>query len=126
MNKVMLIGRLCADPELQYVGSKQAAKCSMRLAANRRFTNAQGVREADFFTVIVWQKAAENAARYLKKGSQAAVVGSLQTRSYDKDGEKRYITEVIADEVEFLNAAGERASAPAEGFTQVDDDELPF
>lgn len=137
MNKVELVGRLCGDPELQYVGSKQTAKCTMRLAVNRRFSNAQGVREADFFTVIVWQKAAENAARYLKKGSQAAVVGSLQTRSYEaQDGTKRYVTEVAADEIEFLSsgtkeqgggdALSQAQAAFGAEFVQVDDSELPF
>ena len=126
MNRVLEIGYLANDPELQYVGGGQTAKCSFRLGVSRRFANQQGIREADFFPVVVWRKSAENAARCLKKGSRVAVMGSLQTRSWDAtDGTRRYITEIIADEIEFL-------SAPKEGeqeqptFTRVDDEELPF
>ena len=141
MNRVIEIGYLANDPELQYVGGNQTAKCSFRLGVTRRFSNQQGVREADFFPVVVWKKSAENAARYLKKGSRVAVMGSLQTRSWDaQDGTKRYITEIVAEEIEFLgNAKGESAASQAggdalsqaqaafgTGFVQVTDDELPF
>lgn len=143
MNKVILIGHVCADPELQYVGAGQTAKCSFRMGVTRRFANQQGIREADFFTIIAWKKSGENAARYLSKGSRVAVTGQLQTRSYEaKDGTKRYITEVMAEEIEFLGSAADKGAehaAPAAndavaqaqaafgaGFVQVDDDELPF
>lgn len=131
MNKTFHIGYLASDPELQYVGANQTAKCVFRLGVTRRFSNQQGVREADFFPVVVWKKSAENAARYLTKGSRVAVAGSLQTRSWDaQDGTKRYITEIVADEIEFLRAAKDRQGmeTPPErtGFIQVEDDELPF
>ena len=109
------------------------------MAVSRRYKNAQGNHEADFFDVICWRGLAELVKTYLAKGDRCAVVGSLQTRSYDdKNGVKRYVTEVIADETEFLNSRPkEDAPAQAEtqyqppqyqqtGFTQVEDDELPF
>lgn len=127
MNRVIEIGYLANDPELQYVGGNQTAKCSFRLGVTRRFSNQQGVRETDFFPVVVWKKSAENAARYLKKGSRVAVMGSLQTRSWDaQDGTKRYITEIVAEEIEFLGNAKEKEEQAQPGFTQVDDEELPF
>lgn len=136
MNKVVLIGNLAADPESRTTQSG-VAQCTLRLAVQRRFVNQQtGQREADFFNVICWRNTAEFAARYLSKGRKIAVEGSLQTRSYDaQDGSKRYVTEVIADNVEFCDsangggqAAPQRADRPAQGdgFTEVDDDELPF
>jgi single-strand DNA-binding protein len=142
MNKVILVGNLAADPELRRTSS-DIAVCTFRIAVQRRFTNQQGVREADFFNVVVWRQQAENCAKYLAKGRRVGVVGSLQSRSYDaQDGTKRYVVEVVADEVEFLSSPSERQSAPADdmvpppapsasytsntGFTQVDDDELPF
>lgn len=110
------------------------------IAVNRRFTNQQGVREADFIPIVAWRQTAELCARYLTKGRKVAVEGAIQTRSYDaQDGTKRYVTEVIADSVEFLGGqsaqTGEHApqtsaappmSPPPGEFTEVDDDELPF
>ena len=104
MNKVFLIGRLTRDPELRYTGNNTAV-ASFSIAVNRSFTNQQGEREADFFNVTVWRKQAENVKNYLSQGSQVAVEGRLQTRNYeDKDGQKRYVTEVVADNVEFLGS----------------------
>ena len=103
MNKVVLIGRLTRDPELRYTSSNIPA-ASFSLAVNRPFQSQNGTREADFIPVVVWRAQAENCAKYLHKGSQAAISGSIQTRSYDApDGSKRYITEVVADEVQFLS-----------------------
>ena len=86
MNQVTLIGNLANDPESRVTNSGKA-QCSFRLAVQRRFANAQGVREADFLNVVCWGKTAENCARYLAKGRKAAVQGSIQTRSYDaQDG----------------------------------------
>ena len=104
MNKVFLIGRLTRDPELRYTGNNTAV-ATFSIAVNRNFSNAQGEREADFFNITVWRKQAENVKNYLSQGSQVAVEGRLQTRSYDdKDGQKRYVTEVVADNVEFLGS----------------------
>ena len=141
MNKAILIGNLANDPESRTTQSG-IAQCTFRLAVQRRFANAQGVREADFIPIVCWRQTAELCSRYLSKGRKVAVEGSIQTRSYDaQDGTKRYVTEIIADNVEFLSSRDEgghsdysapapapRQSAPANngGFTEVDDDELPF
>ena len=104
MNKVFLIGRLTRDPELRYTGSNVPV-CSFSIAVNRTFTNSNGERESDFINIVVWRKQAENVKNYLSQGSQVAVDGRIQTRNYeDKEGNKRYITEVVADNVEFLGS----------------------
>jgi single-strand DNA-binding protein len=102
MNKVFLIGRLTRDPELRYTSSN-IATASFSIAVDRNFTNQNGEREADFINIVVWRKQAENVKNYLTKGSQVAIDGRIQTRSYDgQDGQKRYVTEVVADNVQFL------------------------
>ena len=104
MNKVFLIGRLTRDPELRYTGSNLPV-ASFSLAVNRNFSNQNGEREADFFNIVVWRKQAENCKNYLSQGSQVAIEGRLQTRTYDdQNGQKRYVTEVVADNVEFLGS----------------------
>lgn len=104
MNKVFLIGRLTRDPELRYTGNNTAV-ASFAIAVNRNFTNQSGEREADFINIVVWRKQAENVKNYLTQGSQVAIDGRIQVRSYDdKDGQKRYVTEVVADNVEFLGS----------------------
>ncbi len=139
MNKAILIGNLANDPESRTTQSG-IAQCTFRLAVQRRFANQQGVREADFLTIVCWRQTAELCSRYLAKGRKVAVEGSIQTRSYDaQDGSKRYVTEIVADNVEFLGsrddaqrsvpAAPAKPANPAVGkddFTEVDDDELPF
>ena len=145
MNKAILIGNLANDPETRTTQSG-IAQCTFRLAVQRRFANQNGVREADFLTIVCWRQTAELCSRYLSKGRKVAVEGSIQTRSYDaQDGTKRYVTEIIADNVEFLGsrddasrggdysapapaaAPAPRTAAPANaGFAEVDDDELPF
>lgn len=103
MNKVYLIGNLTRDPEVAET-SGGVPYCRFSIAVNRNFTNADGAREADFFNIIVWRGQAEPCGRFLKKGSKIAIVGSLQTRTYeDKDGVKRTVTDIVASEVEFLN-----------------------
>lgn len=110
MNKVILIGRLTKDPDLRYTPSNVAA-ANFTVAVNRPFTNQNGVREADFINVVVWRKQAENVKKYITKGSQVAVEGRIQTRNYDdKDGKKVYVTEVVADNVQFLESKNQRAS----------------
>lgn len=126
MNKVILVGRLAQDPELRTTGSGLSV-CKFTLAVPRRFADANGKRQADFLPVIVWRQQAEACARYLSKGKQAAVVGEIQTRSYDaQDGTKRYVTEIIAESVEFLTPRSAQSGAAPEGFTEIDDDQLPF
>lgn len=110
MNKVVLIGRLTKDPELRYTSSNVPA-ASFSLAVNRPFTNQQGVREADFINIVMWRKQAETAKKYLTKGSLIAVEGRIQTRNYDgTDGKKVYVTEVVADNFEFLESKGQRSN----------------
>ncbi|MBQ7137253.1 MAG: single-stranded DNA-binding protein [Bacilli bacterium] len=108
MNKVFLIGRLTRDPELRYTSSNLPV-ATFSLAVNRNFTNQSGEREADFINIVVWRKQAENIKNYLTQGSQVAIDGRIQTRTYDgEDGKKRYITEVVADNVQFLDSKGSR------------------
>ena len=110
MNKVVLIGRLTKDPELRYTSSN-IPTVTFSLAVNRPFQNQNGVREADFINIVMWRKQAETAKKYLSKGSLIAVVGRIQTRNYDgTDGKKVYVTEVVADNFEFLESKGQRAN----------------
>ncbi|MFC5591670.1 single-stranded DNA-binding protein [Sporosarcina soli] len=103
MNNVSLVGRLTKEPELKYTPNGVAV-CNFTLAVNRPFKNANGENEADFIMVQVWRKPAENAANFLRKGSQAAVNGRINTRHYENDkGGRVYVTEVIADFVQFLD-----------------------
>ena len=106
MNKVILIGRLTKDPELRYTGSNRAVT-QITVAVNRTFTNQNGEREADFINVVIWDKQAENVAKYLTKGRLVAVEGRIQTRNYDNnEGKKVYVTEVVALSVQFLESKG--------------------
>lgn len=100
MNSVILIGRLARDPELRFTASGKAV-ATFSLAVNRPFSRE---KEADFFNIVVWGKTAENCANYIAKGRLVAVEGRLQSRSYEtQTGEKRYVTEVVANTVEFLD-----------------------
>ncbi len=103
MNKVILIGRLGQDPELRYTPNGVAV-CNFSIAVQRPFTNQQGEREVDWVDIVVWRKQAENCANYLAKGRQVAVEGRLQVRSYETDeGQRRRVTEVVANNVKFLD-----------------------
>ena len=108
MNKVFLIGRLTRDPELRYTASN-IATATFTLAVDRTFTNQDGEREADFINIVVWRKQAENCHNYLSKGSQVAIEGSIRTRNYEgQDGKRVYVTEVFADNVQFLDSKKEK------------------
>lgn len=114
MNKVFLLGRLTREPELRYTESNTPV-ASFSIAVNRNFTNQAGEKEADFINVIVWKKRAENCKNYLTKGSQVAIEGRIQTRNYDgQDGRKVYVTEVVADNVEFLSSNTHKEAEPQE------------
>ena len=103
MNIAILIGRLTKDPELRYIASTGRAVASFSIAVDRTFVGKDGQKQTDFFNIIVWGKQAENAANYLAKGSQVAIRGQIQNRSYETpNGEKRYVTEIIAENVQFL------------------------
>lgn len=108
MNKVFLIGRLTADPELRYTSSNLPV-ASFSLAVNRSFTSQSGEREADFINIVVWNKQAENCKNYLNKGSQVAIDGRIQVSKYqDQSGQNRYRTEVVANNVQFLDTKASR------------------
>jgi len=111
MNKVLLIGRLVKDPELKTTNNGIAV-ANFSLAVDREFKDESGNKITDFFEITVWRKQAENCGKYLKKGSKVAVVGSLQNRSYeDKQGVKRTVTDIIANEVEFLSTKSNEDSS---------------
>ena len=106
MNKILLIGRLTKAPELRYTQSGTAV-ASFTLAVNRSFANQNGEREADFINCVAWQKAAEFVSQYFKKGQQMALEGRLQVRSYDdNNGQRRWVTEVVTEKVEFVGSKG--------------------
>lgn len=137
MNKVILIGNLADEPKSSMTANG-VVKCTFRLATQRRYANQQtGQREADFHSIVVWRQLAELCAKYLAKGRKCAVEGTIQYRSYNaQDGSKRYVTEIVADSVEFLSsrqqdggqvpAQNGNAYAEQSGFVPVDDEDLPF
>lgn len=133
MNRAVLVGRLTKDPELRYTQTGIAV-ANFTIAVNRRFAK-EGEQGADFIPVIVWQKAAENVAKYLSKGSQVAVEGRIQTSSYDnKEGQRVFRTEVVADQVEFIGSKGGNPGSRDNDFSDSDGDsfkgdfseEIPF
>ncbi len=130
LNRVVLIGRLTKDPELRYTPNGVAV-ASFTLAVNRARPNQQGEREADFIPIVVWQKQAENCANYLGKGRMVAVDGRLQVRNYEgKDGVRRWVTEVIAENVRFLDKKDSSSEAAGAGSfgneVEFNDDDIPF
>lgn len=135
MNKVIFMGRLTRDPEVRYTQSNNTLVTNFSLAVNRRFVKQGEERQADFITVIAWSKLGEFCSKYFKKGQQVGIIGRLQTRNWeDEQGQKRYVTEVIAEEAYF--AEGKRddnsitpfgntiSDSPEFEITQSDD--LPF
>lgn len=104
MNKVILVGRLVKDPEVKTT-QNQIAVCAFTIAVDRRVKTASGERLADFISCVAWRSQAEFLGKYFHKGSRIAVVGNLQSRSYDDaNGVKRYVTEVVIDEMEFVES----------------------
>ena len=126
---IVAVGRLVRDPELRYTPSG-AAVASFTLAVDRSRLNQQGEKEADFIPIVVWQKQAENCANYIGKGSLVAIDGRLQVRTYDaKDGQRRWVTEVIAESVRFLDkrsGSGEKAITSVGDEMSFTDDDIPF
>ncbi len=143
MNRVVLIGRLTKDPELRFTPGAGTAVTTLTLAVDR-YNSKTAQREADFIPVVIWGKQAEATANYMNKGKLMGISGRIQTRTYDaKDGTKRYVTEVVADEVQFLEWGNKEASfnnnsdygMPNDSFgnaqydddmTPVDDGDIPF
>ncbi len=106
LNRVVLVGRLTKDPDLRYTPNGVAV-ANFTVAVNRPFSNQQGNREADFINCVIWRRQAENLANYMKKGSMIGVDGRIQTRSFDgQDGKRVFITEVVAESVQFLESKG--------------------
>src|SRR5438045_2332719 len=116
VNKVILVGNLGADPELKYTPSSRAL-CNLRIATTEVFKDKGGQRQekTEWHRVTVWGDQAENCSKYLAKGRSVYVEGRLQTRSYDKDGQKHYATDVVATQVVFLGSGGGGGAAGAEG-----------
>jgi len=115
VNKVILVGHLGADPDMRYT-SNGAGVCELRLATGESWKDKNGERHerTEWHRIIVWNKTAEHCAKYLSKGSQVYVEGRIQTRSYEKDGGTRYITEIVANQVTFLDSKGRREDRAAE------------
>ena len=136
MQKWIGIGNLVKDPEFQTTTSGLSV-CKFTVAVQRRFKNENGESEADFINIVTWRNLAENCNKYLRKGNKVCVTGVIQTRNYDaQDGTKRYITEIIADDIEFLTASKENENKPKtesqnrqevmQHFEPINDDRLPF
>lgn len=131
MNKVILIGRNTKDIELKSTNSGKSI-ASFTLAVNRDFKNAEGKYDADFINCVAFDQKAEIISRHIRKGDRFAVVGKLNTRTYDKaDGSKAYVTEVIVDGFDFIEPKKDKPDAPnlninTDDFEPIDDDELPF
>ncbi len=139
MNKVVLVGRLTKDVELRTT-PQGVSVCSFTIAVNRRFKNANGEYDADFINCVAWRQTAEFLSRYFSKGRMVGISGSIQTRSWEKDGERRYATEVLAEEAYFVDSkssdsnSGSRQSDDSDAGFSVDsgfmpipaDDDLPF
>ncbi len=128
MNKVFLIGYLARDPELRYTSSNIPV-ASLTLAVNRNFTNQNGEKEVDFINIVVWKKQAENIHKYCFKGSKVAIEGRIQVRSYDdQNGQKRYVTEVVSENIEFINTKKEepKEKSNSEIIKDVMEDKDPF
>ena len=139
MNKVVLMGRLTRDPEVRYTKTNNTMVASFSLAVNRRFAAAGEERQADFINIVAWSKTGEFCSKYFKKGQQVGVIGRIQTRTWDdENGQKRYATEVVAEEAYFADSKRDGDTSGFEntfGATmanntefQVDssDDDLPF
>ena len=130
MNKVALIGSLTKEPETRYTQTNNICVVSFTLAVNRRYAK-EGEQQADFINIVAWNKTAEFIAKYFNKGMQVGIVGRIQTRNYDdKDGKKVFVTEVVAEEVDFADSKkeGEKGeSVHPDAFTPVTDEaQLPF
>jgi len=135
MNKVILMGRLTRDPEVRYTQSNNTMVTNFNIAVNRRFTKQGEERQADFITIIAWSKLGEFCSKYFKKGQQVGIIGRIQTRNWeDEQGQKRYVTEVVAEEAYFADSKRDddssvpftesTPSSPEFEVTQSDD--LPF
>lgn len=137
VNQVILVGRLTKEVNLKYTPNNQAV-ATFSLAVNRDFKNQNGEREADFINCVIWRQQAENLANWAKKGALIGIVGRIQTRSYEgQQGQRVYVTEVVADSFQLLESRKDREGGQSQGYSQpdfgqqaepfsIDDDSLPF
>lgn len=139
MNRVFLIGNLTKDPEVT-VTANDVVNCRFSVAVTRRYNSANGAKDTDFFTVVCWRGLAENCGKYLRKGSKVGICGSIQNKNYEgADGVKRYSTEIVADEVQFLSSRNEleevnelpevsvaKKQTKVAELKPIEDDDLPF
>ena len=140
MNKVILMGRLTRDPEVRYTQTNNTLVASFSLAVNRRFTRPGEERQADFINIVAWSKLGEFCSKYFKKGQQVGIIGRLQIRNWeDEQGQKRYVTEVVAEEAYFAdskregadsssfeNTFGSNVASSSPEFEVTSSDDLPF
>ncbi len=140
MNKVILMGRLTRDPEVRYTQTNNTLVASFSIAVNRRFTRPGEERQADFINIVAWSKLGEFCSKYFKKGQQVGVIGRLQVRNWeDEQGQKRYVTEVVAEEAYFAdskrdgadsssfeNTFGANIASSSPEFEVTSSDDLPF
>lgn len=127
INKAILIGRLTKNVEIRYTQTNNTMIGSFTLAVNRKFIKQGEEREADFIPIIVWGKSAEFASKYFKKGMQVSVVGRIETRSWDdQNGQKRYATEVVAEELGFAEGRKEETTETTNKFSTISDNDLPI
>ena len=141
MNKVILMGRLTRDPEVRYTQTNNTLISSFSLAVNRRFARQGEERQADFINVVAWSKLGEFCSKYFKKGQQVGVIGRIQVRNWDDEqGQKHYVTEVVAEEAYFAdskreagadatsfeNTFGSNVASSSPEFEVTSDDDLPF
>ena len=138
MNRVFLIGNLTKDPEVTTT-TNDVVNCKFSVAVTRRYNRAGGGKDTDFFTIVCWRGLAENCGKYLRKGSKVGICGSIQNKNYEtSDGIKRYSTEIVADEVQFLSSRNETdevnelpevsvsKSAKKVELKPIEDEDLPF
>ena len=140
MNKVILMGRLTRDPEVRYTQTNNTLVASFSIAVNRRFTRPGEERQADFINIVAWSKLGEFCSKYFKKGQQVGIIGRLQVRNWeDENGQKRYVTEVVAEEAYFAdskrdgadsssfeNTFGSNVASSSPEFEVTSSDDLPF
>ena len=140
MNKVILMGRLTRDPEVRYTQTNNTLVASFSIAVNRRFVRQGEERQADFINIVAWSKLGEFCSKYFKKGQQVGIIGRLQVRNWeDEQGQKHYVTEVVAEEAYFAdsnrdgadnsnfeNTFGNNVANSSPEFEVTSDDDLPF
>ena len=140
MNKVILMGRLTRDPEVRYTQTNNTLVASFSIAVNRRFVRQGEERQADFINIVAWSRLGEFCSKYFKKGQQVGIIGRLQVRNWeDEQGQKRYVTEVVAEEAYFAdskrdgadstsfeNTFGSNISSSSPEFEVTSSDDLPF